>query len=106
MALQAKYQRYLSNPSQEALAPNASLHYVSSLTSLHGPAAIIKHLAAQQQLLKTKNNFLNAFESDNSLCVEAETTVQFGDGGGTYLPGVEDNFLFDKTATIPIVSLA
>lgn len=105
MALRAKYQQYLAHPSEDAFAPNASLHYVSSLTSICEPAAIIRHLKAQEQQLKTKSNFLNAFESHNSLCVEAETTLQFEEGGGTYLPGLEEYLLFDKVVTLPVVSL-
>ena len=106
MALQASYQQYLARPSQDRFASNASLHYVTSLTSIHGPAAILKHLSVLEQQLKTKSNFLNAFESDSSLCVEAETTMQFTDGGGTYLPGVDDSILFDKTVTILTVRFA
>lgn len=104
MALSAKYQQFLAHPTAEALAPGAAIHYLPSTTTIDEPAAIIKHLNAQTQQLKKKENFLNVIQGDNSLCVEAETTLGFLVGGGTYLPGLDGNFLSDRTVTLPVVS--
>ena len=104
MALQAIYSRYLVSPSANQLADNASIHYVPSLTSINKPSAILKHNSVQDQLLKKKENFLNVVEGDRCLCVETETVIQFLNGGGAYLPGLDDNFLVDKTIALPIVS--
>lgn len=105
MALSANYKDYLAKPSEAALASPATLNYVTSTTSLTGSASILKHIHAQEQVVEKKTEtFLNVIENSHSLCVETETTLHFKMGGGTYLPGIDDNFLADKTVTLPIVS--
>ena len=104
--LRAKYEAYLAAPSTGALAEGASLNYVPTLTTITEPTAILKHLAAQQKLLKKKSErVLSAIESSNGLCVDTETTIELIAGGGAYLPGLDDNFLADKTVVLPVVSL-
>lgn len=104
MALSAKYQSFLSAPVAGALAPDASINYVPTTTTVAEPAAILKHLAAQGKLLKTKaEKVLSAIESSNGLCLDVETTLEFNTGGGAYLPGLDDNFLSDRTVTFPVV---
>ncbi len=46
---------------------------------------------------------MDAIESDNALCLEVDTTLEFLTGGGAYLPGLEENFLADRIVTLPIV---
>lgn len=105
MALSAKYKDFLASPQETFLAEGASLNYVPTTTSLSQPAIILKHLQAQQQLVeKTNEKFLNIIESADSLCIETETTLHFVAGGGTYLPGLDDNFLIDRNVVLPIVS--
>lgn len=106
MALQSKYQHYLGRPTADALAPGASLIYVPTSVTITEPAAIVKHHSVQEQQLKKKENFLNVVEGPSSICVEAETTIHFEEGGGTFLPGLDDNFLVDRTVSLPIVSLS
>ena len=105
MALKSSYQQFLSRPSPDALADAASLLYVPTSVTIEGSTAIIKHFSAQSNLLKKKENILNTVEGPAGLCVEAETTIQFEGGGGTYLPGLDDNFLVNRTVSLPIVSL-
>ena len=103
MALQMKYQEFLSRPTTDALAPGASLHYIPTAVTITEPAAILKHFATQNQQLKKKENFLNVTEGPNGICAETETTIQFEGGGGTFLPGLDDNFLADRTVSLPVV---
>lgn len=104
MALSSTYKSYLANPNGSFLAPNASLNYVTTTTSLTSSAVIQKHLKTQQQLVEKKDEkFLNVIENANSLCVETETTLHFITGGGAYLPGIDENFLADRSVTLPIV---
>jgi len=106
MALQAAYQQFLAAPKESALASNASLHYITTLVTLNGSAAIIKHLGTQSHELKKKEEkLLDAVESANALAVEVHTTVEFVTGGGSYLPGLDDNFLADRVVTFPIVCI-
>ncbi|KAG4411026.1 hypothetical protein IFR04_015844 [Cadophora malorum] len=106
MALQAAYQQFLAAPKESALASNASLHYITTLVTLNGSAAIIKHLGTQSHELKKKEEkLLDAVESANALAVEVHTTVEFVTGGGSYLPGLDDNFLADRVVTFPIIHI-
>ncbi|KAI4089063.1 MAG: hypothetical protein LQ344_005634 [Seirophora lacunosa] len=105
-SLKATYQRYLSHPDSSAFAPDGSLNYITTLTTIHKPDAIAKHLNAHQRVLTKKHeNILNAIESDHALCLEVETTLEFITGGGTYLPGLDDNFLADQLATFPVIHI-
>ena len=104
MSLSAKYQRFLANPSTAVLAEKASIHYITTLTTINEPTAIIKHLSAQaKQLEKKSEKLLSAIESSNGLCLDVETTLEFISGGGAFLPGLDDNFLADRTVTFPVV---
>ncbi|OCL11737.1 hypothetical protein AOQ84DRAFT_437484 [Glonium stellatum] len=106
MSLSAKYQQFLANPSTAALAEKASIHYITTLTTINEPTAIIKHLSAQsKQLEKKSEKVLSAIESSNGLCLDVETTLEFIFGGGAFLPGLDDNFLADRTVTFPVVHI-
>lgn len=106
MSLSAKYQQFLAKPSTAVLAEKASIHYITTLTTINEPTAIIKHLSAQaKQLEKKSEKLLSAIESSNGLCLDVETTLEFTSGGGAFLPGLDDNFLADRTVTFPVVRL-
>lgn len=105
MALQAAYKQFLATPNPSFLAADASLHYITTLVTLHGPSEIIKHLNTQDNELKKKEEkFLDIVEGQNAIAVEVHTTIEFLTGGGAYLPSLDDNFLADRTVTLPIVS--
>jgi hypothetical protein len=104
MTLRDSYSRFLATPSTGALAENASLNYITTNTSISDATAIIKHLSVQDKLLKkTKQKILDAIEGSHSLSVDVETTIEFNSGGGAYLPGLDDNFVADRTVTFPMV---
>jgi len=106
MTLRDTYARFLAAPSTDALAASATLHYIATLTSIHDAPAIIKHFAVQEKLLKkTKQAILDAVEGDGALSVDVETTIEFSSGGGAYLPGLDDNFVADRTVTFPMVHI-
>lgn len=101
------YLSFLNAPSPSALAPNAALHYITTTTSIHEPAAIIKHLQAQDKVVKKKaETILSTVISDDAIVVETETSLEFVRGGGTFLPNMDDNMLVDSQITIPFVSVA
>lgn len=104
MALQSAYKQFLATPNSSLLASDASLHYITTLTTVHGSAEIIKYLNVQSHELKKKEEkFLDVVEGANALAVEAHTTLEFQTGGGAYLPSLDDNFLADRIVTFPIV---
>ena len=105
MSLQAAYKQFLAAPNASFLAPDASLHYITTLVTKNSSAEIIKHLNGQSNTLKKKEEkILDAVEGANALSVEVHTTIEFLAGGGAYLPNLDDNFLADHTVTLPIVS--
>jgi hypothetical protein len=107
MALQSVFKQFLAAPNPAFLADNASIHYITTLVTLNSSSEIIKHLSLlTHQLKKKEENFLDVIESENALAVEVETTIEFLTGGGPYLPGLDDNFLADRTVTFPIVRIA
>ena len=104
-SLKTLYQSYLGNPTATAFATDASINYIPTLTTIHKTDAIAKHLTAHQRVLRKKNErILHTVESHDALCIEVDTTIEFITGGGSYLPGLDDNFLADQLITLPIVS--
>ncbi|KAL9128802.1 MAG: hypothetical protein Q9217_002583 [Psora testacea] len=106
MSLKEAYKGYLKNPTVEALSDNASLHYISTLTTINTSTAIAKHNAAHKKILRKKEeNILSCIEGRDALCVDIETTLEFLSSGGAYLPGLDDNFVSDRTVTFPVVHI-
>lgn len=104
MSLSAKYQAFLAKPTASALTDDAALNYITTLTTINGATAITKHFSVQEKLLKRKGDkVLGRIESSNALSIEVETTLEFIMGGGAYLPGLDDNFVADRTVTFPTV---
>ncbi|CAI6331571.1 unnamed protein product [Periconia digitata] len=100
------YKAFLASLSPSALADDASLHYVTTLTTLQGATAISKHYAVQDKLLKRKGDkILSVVDGGNSLSVDVETTLEFIHGGGAYLPGLDDNFVADRVVTFHMIHI-
>jgi hypothetical protein len=100
----AIYKQFLASPNSSLLADNASLHYVTTLVNVTGAAEIIKHLnTLRKQLSKKKEDILNVVEGANAAVLEIDTALEFITSGGSYLPGLDDNFLSDNVAYTPIV---
>jgi hypothetical protein len=101
----AIYKQFLASPSSSLLAEKASLHYVTTLTSFVGATEIIKHLnSLQKQVKKKKEEVLSLVDGQSIIAVEVDTNIEFLTSGGVYLPGLDDNFLSDRVAYLPIVS--
>ncbi|KAK4105850.1 hypothetical protein N658DRAFT_463591 [Parathielavia hyrcaniae] len=106
MALQAAYKQFLASPSSSALAENASLHYVTTTSSFSGATDIIKHLASvRNKVKKKKEDGLFAIENQHALALEVDTTLEFVVSGGPYLPGLDDNFLADRTVYLAVTHI-
>ena len=106
MSLTAVYERFLASPNPLSLAENASLHYVPTLTSFTQSGPVIRHLENQnKKLVKVKNaKTLMAVEGSYAIALEVDTTLEFIENGGAYLPQLDPNFIVDKVVIIPIVS--
>ncbi|KAJ8070875.1 hypothetical protein OCU04_001235 [Sclerotinia nivalis] len=106
MSLQSAYKQFLAAPNPSLLTSDASLHFITTLISVNGSSNIVKHLNGEEhQLKKKEETFLNIVEGTSSIAAEVHTTVEFKTSGGSYLPGLDDNFLTDRTVTFPIIHI-
>ena len=103
MSLSSYYQKFLHHPEASVLAEGATLHYVTTLTTIHDASKVVKQLTSKA-LEKREQKVLFAVQDDAALALEVETTIHFISSGGAYLPGLDDNFLADRVVTFPIVS--
>lgn len=104
MALQAAYKQFLAAPNTSYLTDDASLHYITTLTTIKNSVEIVKHLKNQAiQIKKKSETYLDVVEGQSAIAVEIETNLEFVTSGGAYLPGLDDNFLADQNVTLPIV---
>ncbi|EEH10243.1 conserved hypothetical protein [Histoplasma capsulatum G186AR] len=106
MSLRAVYERFLADPAAASLSADAALNYIPTTTTFSHPEPIIKHLTTQSRVLKKKSEkIVHAIEGARSLCLDVETLLEFTTGGGAYLLDLDDNFLVDRVATVPIVHI-
>ena len=102
MSLKANYEAFLASPTVAALAENAALHYVPTLTTANDGHAAIKRLKTPN-VKRREEKILTAIEAQSSLVVEVETTLEFVHDGGAYLPGLDGHFLADRVVTVLVV---
>lgn len=106
MALQAVYKQFLAAPDSSLLADDAALHYVTTTTSYRGSADIVKHLTSMRnQVKKKREEYLTVIEGQNAIAIEVDTILEFVTSGGAYLPGMDDNFLADRTVYLPVTHI-
>lgn len=105
MGLQAVYEKFLKAPTPLALAENATLQYVTTLTSFTQQGKIIKHFEDQNKNVveKKSQKVISAVEGLTAVAFIVETTLEFLSAGGAYLPGL-DSFIVGRVAILPIVS--
>lgn len=104
MSLQAVYERFLLSPSPTNLAEDVSLNYVTTLTAFTQQTPVVRHLEKQNKDVVRKKNekVISSVEGSSAVALIIETTLEFVSSGGAYLPNL-DNFIIDRTATLPIV---
>ncbi|OLN94341.1 hypothetical protein CCHL11_02965 [Colletotrichum chlorophyti] len=101
--MSATYKQFLAAPNSSLLAPNATLLYITTTTTYNGPTDIIKHLnTLRNQVKKKKEDILDIVEGRDAVAAEVETSLEFVTSGGVYLPGLDDNFLADRTVHLAI----
>ncbi|KAH7031165.1 uncharacterized protein B0I36DRAFT_349280 [Microdochium trichocladiopsis] len=103
MALADAYKQFLAAPHPDLLAPDASLVYVTTGTVFKGVDKISEHFKlTANKLQRDKQEALTVVEGHDAVVIEVDTTLKFLTSGGAYLPGLDDNFLSDRTVHLPI----
>ena len=98
------YKQFLASPSSSLLAAGASLHYVTTTTTVRGATDIIKHFTTlRNQVGKNSEETLEVIDGGNVVAFQVKTSLTFITSGGPYLPGLDDNFLADLQVNLPIV---
>ncbi|KAJ5763008.1 hypothetical protein N7533_001689 [Penicillium manginii] len=104
--LKDAYSKFRANPRHAPVAANVSLIYVPSTTRIDGADAVASHTSRQSAHLRKKSEkIISEIESSDSLCLDIETTIEFLEGGGAYLPSFDDNFLADRVVTFPTLHI-
>ena len=97
------YLDFLQSPNTTSLSEDASLNYITTTTSIHEPVAILKHLSAQaKQVVKKEEKVTGTIEGESGVCLETVITLQFHEGGGAYLPGIDSNLVDERMVIFPL----
>lgn len=97
------YRSFLQKPQGSLLADNATLHYITTTTSITGAEAILKHFTAQRtQLSKKEEKVLSCIEGNNAVSMEIDTTLKLLQSGGVYLPKLEGHLITDMEPCCPM----
>ncbi|KAJ6009964.1 hypothetical protein N7522_004980 [Penicillium canescens] len=103
-----QYRQYQANPKSEhvKLADDVSLIYVPTTTKIESRDAVISHVKKQDYVVKKRSEqIISSIEGSDALCLDMETTLEFMEGGGAYLPSLDDNFLADRVVTFPTMHI-
>ncbi|KAJ5660406.1 hypothetical protein N7507_006857 [Penicillium longicatenatum] len=101
-----EYRKFLADPKSANVAANISLIYVTSTTKFEGSDSVLTHLSRQSSIVKKKaEDIINAIESSDSLVLDIETTLEFLENGGAYLPSLSEDYLADRVVTIPTLHI-
>ncbi|GAO50687.1 hypothetical protein G7K_4809-t1 [Saitoella complicata NRRL Y-17804] len=97
------YDQYKSKPQASLLADDATLQYITSGVTVTGANAIITRRAKYRDEITVTENVIAKHVASESIVFEVAATITFTNGPGWLVPGIDDNFLFDKTIEIPLV---
>ncbi|BFZ62041.1 hypothetical protein YB2330_003120 [Saitoella coloradoensis] len=97
------YDKYKSKPQASLLAEDATLQYITSGVTVTGANAIITRRAKDRDEITVTENVITKHIASDSIVFEVAATITFTNGSGWLVPGIDDNFLFDKTIEIPLV---
>ncbi|RPA82618.1 hypothetical protein BJ508DRAFT_86508 [Ascobolus immersus RN42] len=101
-----KYQSFLARPVAGHLAEDASMIYTTTADLIQGADTIIKHFSKNNQLFsKRSDKQISVVETQDTLVYETDTSIEFRTGGGSFLPGLDDNFLSDQTVNFVLIHI-
>ncbi|KAK9470271.1 uncharacterized protein V1510DRAFT_423598 [Dipodascopsis tothii] len=97
------YEQFRSAPASAPVADDVRLTYVTSNVVLNGMDAILRsHTAATRQVKRT-DRVISTHVAADSLVLETATTLEFVSGCGPWVHTLDDNFVNDNTALVPMI---
>ncbi|KAJ8097913.1 hypothetical protein POJ06DRAFT_260455 [Lipomyces tetrasporus] len=97
------YKAFLQSPQDTHLSGNARVTYVTSGQAFDGPDAIISNAILNARHLKKSEKITSTHIGSDSIVLETVTTIEFVNGTGSYVTGLDKNFVVNNTVVLPII---
>ncbi|KAK9478422.1 hypothetical protein V1514DRAFT_331258 [Lipomyces japonicus] len=100
------YNSFLQRPDRSQFSDSSSpsrLTYVTSNHIFFGVDAILENAILNNRQIKKSDKVISTHVAADSLVLETITTIEFVDGTGSYVPGLDKNFIVDHTVVLPII---
>ncbi|KAK9467906.1 hypothetical protein V1512DRAFT_260333 [Lipomyces arxii] len=100
----ARYKAFLLTPKADHLVESdANLTYITSCQSFKGTEAILSNTILNSRHVKKFDKFISEHIAADSIVFEIISTIEFVNGTGSYVPGLDKNFVVDHTVILPII---
>ncbi|KAK9388345.1 hypothetical protein V1515DRAFT_598583 [Lipomyces mesembrius] len=97
------YVTFLNSPQGTHLLPNARVTYVTSSQVFDGPEAILSNAILNARHVKKSEKIISTHIASDSIVLETVTTIEFVNGTGSYVTGLDKNFVVDNTVILPVI---
>ncbi|KAK9312519.1 hypothetical protein V1522DRAFT_366676 [Lipomyces starkeyi] len=97
------YVTFLNSPQATHLLPNARVTYVTSSQVFDGTEAILSNAILNARHVKKSEKIISTHIASNSIVLETVTTIEFVNGTGSYVTGLDKNFVVDNTVILPVI---
>ncbi|KAK9353200.1 hypothetical protein V1523DRAFT_411781 [Lipomyces doorenjongii] len=97
------YVTFLNSPQATHLLPNARVTYVTSSQVFDGPEDILSNAILNARHVKKSEKIISTHIASNSIVLETVTTIEFVNGTGSYVTGLDKNFVVDNTVILPVI---
>ncbi|KAK9235636.1 hypothetical protein V1525DRAFT_409308 [Lipomyces kononenkoae] len=97
------YLAFLKSPQADQLLPNARITYVTSAQTFRGADAILSNAILNARHVKKSEKVISTHIASDSIVFETVTTIEFVNGTGSYVTGLDKNFVVDNTVILPVI---
>ncbi|KAK9365009.1 hypothetical protein V1509DRAFT_655822 [Lipomyces kononenkoae] len=97
------YLAFLKSPRADQLLPNARVTYVTSAQVYSGAEAILSNAILNARHVKKSEKIISTHVASDSIVFETVTTIEFVNGTGSYVTGLDKNFVVDNTVILPVI---
>ncbi|KAK9376344.1 uncharacterized protein V1513DRAFT_440068 [Lipomyces chichibuensis] len=97
------YLIFLNSPQATHLLPNARVTYVTSSQVFDGTESILSNAILNARHVKKSEKIISTHIASDSIVLETVTTIEFVNGTGSYVTGLDKNFVVDNTVILPVI---